>query len=97
MRFCSPLKVCTKRLVRKLPANSGSAVCFDTTVLPHEFLDPTGSVRCDGTTCMSCTQNMAEVGIGEADVRHIVQEQRRPAALDETADGLSLFRLDPKL
>jgi hypothetical protein len=46
---------------------------------------------------MSCTQDMAEVGIGEADVRHIVQEQRRPAALDETADGLSLFRLDPKL
>jgi hypothetical protein len=44
MCFCSQLKVCTKRLVRKLSANSGSAVCFDTTIAPHEFLDPTGRI-----------------------------------------------------
>jgi hypothetical protein len=41
MCFCSQLKVCSKQLMRKLPAKSGSAVCFDTTVAPHEFLDRT--------------------------------------------------------
>jgi hypothetical protein len=38
MCFCSQLKVCNKRLVRKLSAGSGSAVYFDTTVVPHDFL-----------------------------------------------------------
>ena len=37
MCFCSQLKVCSKRLVGKLSAGSGSAVCFDTTVVPHDF------------------------------------------------------------
>ena len=43
MCFCSQLKVGSKQLVRKLCASSGSAACFDTTVVPHDFLDLTGS------------------------------------------------------
>jgi hypothetical protein len=37
MCFCSQLKVCGKRLVRKLSANSGSAACFNTTVVRHDI------------------------------------------------------------
>ena len=31
-------------LLRRLPANSGSAVCFDSTVAPHELLDLTPTI-----------------------------------------------------
>jgi hypothetical protein len=41
--MCFQVKISSKRLVRSLSANSGSAGCFDTTIVPHDFLDPTGT------------------------------------------------------
>ena len=41
MYFCSQLEVCSKQLMRKLSAGSASEVCFDTTVVQHDFVDRT--------------------------------------------------------
>jgi hypothetical protein len=43
MCFCSQLQVCSKPLVRKLSAGSGSGASFATTVVPPDFLDRTGT------------------------------------------------------
>ena len=74
----------------------------------HEILDPLrdgvigiGHLHLEGAdrrmSRVRRAEHVPEIGIAQAHVGRIVQEQRRPAGFHELADGLALLGLHPEL